>query len=177
VSATEIRQLVGTFFARHKILTITLTPMAGVTSAHRVCDLEIEFSGDNDPATYHAQFKLQGNEARIGDRLRRISASGKLQWIDHHSGSATRESVLETFFRDIDSRITKLQQEQSVQAIRFPGNSFVLHGKTVFTVLEDVEGRLSIELHKGDDRQPAVLLASSLLDGLYDGSIQMLDPR
>jgi len=62
-----------------------------------------------------------------------------------------------------------------VQTIAFLDNNFVLNGKTVFTVVEDVEGRLGIELHKSDDRQPAVLLASSLLDGLYDGSIQMLD--
>jgi len=84
--------------------------MAGVTSAHRVSDLEIEIADDNDHATYRAQFKLQRNEARIGDLLRRISATGELQFIDHHSDSAALESVLETFFRDIDSHVTKVQQ-------------------------------------------------------------------
>lgn len=175
MSVTATRQLVATFFHRHGIRTITLTPMAGVTSAHRVCDLGIEFAGDNDHTAYHAQFKLQGDEARIGDQLTHISATGKLQFVDNHSDSAALESDLDRFFRGIDSRVTKVRQEQSVQAITFLGNSFVLNGKTVFTVVEDVEGRLSIELHKGDERQPAVLLASSLLDGLYDGSIQMLD--
>jgi len=52
-------------------------------------------------------------------------------------------------------------------------NTFVLNNKTVFDVVGDEDGRLSIEMHRGGKRQPAVLLASALLDGLYDGSIKL----
>ena len=72
MSVTATRQLVATFFNRHRIRTITLMPMAGVTSAHRVCNLEIELADDKNNAAYRAQFKLQGDEARIGDQLTHI---------------------------------------------------------------------------------------------------------
>ena len=60
-----------------------------------------------------------------------------------------------------------------MQNIEYLGNTFVLNGKTVFDVVADEDGRLTIEMHKGEKRQRAMLLASSLLDGLYDGSIRL----
>jgi hypothetical protein len=78
---------------------------------------------------------------------------------------------LEDFFKSIDGRLQRIRHEEDVQNIEYLGNTFVLGGKTVFDVVADEEGRLTIEMHKGDKRQQAMLLASSLLDGLYDGSI------
>ena len=75
------------------------------------------------------------------------------------------------FFKGIESRLDRIQHEEKVQSITFLGNTFVLNNKTVFDVVEDDDGRLAIEMHRGDERQPAMLLASSLLDGLYDRSI------
>jgi hypothetical protein len=60
-----------------------------------------------------------------------------------------------------------------VQNITYLGNTFVLNNKTVFDVVDDEGGRLSIEMHRGNERRPAMLLASALLDGLYDGSIKL----
>lgn len=173
--AATTRQKVGDFFERHGIQTITLTPMAGVTDAHRVCDLALEFSGDDNHAPYRAQFKLQSDEALIGDTLRRIDATGQLQLVEGESTTPAINADIDSFFRAIATRVAKVRHEQSVQSVKFLGNSFILNAKTVFTVVEDNEGRLSIELHKGKERQPAMLMASSLLDGLYDGSIALLD--
>lgn len=174
--AATTRQNVSDFFRRHGIQTITLTPMAGVTDAHRVCDLELKFSGDDKHESYRAQFKLQGDEAQIGDTLRHIDASGQLQLVDDASATVL-DTDIDSFFRAIATRVAKVRHEQAVQSVKFLGNSFILNGKTVFTVVADDEGRLSIELHKGKERQPAVLLASSLLDGLYDGSISLLSGK
>jgi len=175
VSAAETKKLVATFFRRHGIYAITLTPMSGITAAHSVCDLGIEFAADKNHTDYRAQFKLQGDEASIGDLVTHIDATGRLKLAESQSESSSLHAVLESFLKAIETRVAKVRHEQSVQSVTFLGNRFMLNGKIEFTVVEDVEGRLKIELHKGEDRQPAVLLASSLLDGLYDGSIQLLN--
>lgn len=175
MSAAETQELVVAFFRRHGIHAITLTPMSGVTAAHSVCDLGIEFAGDETHSAYHAQFKLQGDEASIGNLVTYIDATGRLKLAESQSETSPLHAALQSFLKAIETRVAKVRHEQSVQSVTFLGNRFVLNGKIEFTVVEDVDGRLKIELHKGDDRQPAVLLASSLLDGLYDGSIQLLN--
>ena len=90
-----------------------------------------------------------------------------------HGGAGTDETALADFFRRIETRLAKIQHEQSVQNITYLGNTFILNDKTVFDVVGDEDGRLSIEMHRGDERKPAMLLASALLDGLYDGSIRL----
>jgi len=175
VSAAETQELVAAFFRRHGIHAITLTPMSGVTVAHSVCDLGIEFAEDETHSAYRAQFKLQGDEASIGDLVTHIDANGRLQLTGSQGETPSLHAVLESFLKAIETRVGKVRHEQSVQSVTFLGNRFMLNGKIEFTVVEDIDGRLKIELHKGEDRQPAVLLASSLLDGLYDGSIQLLN--
>ena len=173
----DTQRRVADFCRQHGIATISLTPMSGVTTAHRICDLEIEFAGDSNHDAYRAQFKLQGTDSAIGDIMSRIDAAGQLQLTEKYRDATDLYAVVDAFFRGIESRIRKVRQEQSVQNVRFLGNDFILNGTTVFTVVGDDEGRLSIELHKGDERQPAVLLASSVLDGLYDGSIELVESR
>ncbi len=175
MSAADARQLVTAFFRRHGIQSISLAQMDGITEAYRVCDLHIDFAGDDKHDAYSAQFKLQGDEAGIGDVIRKMRDTGELQLASKHSEQLSLDELLKSFFLRIESRVAKVRQEQSVQSVTFLGNSFRLNGKAVFTVVKDLEGRLDIELHKGDERQAAVLLASSLLDGLYDGSIELLD--
>ena len=90
-------------------------------------------------------------------------------------GSAALEKELEEFFKSIEGRLRRIRHEQEVQKIEYLGNTFSLNGKTVFDVIADEDGKLTIGMHKGDERKKAMLLASSLLDGLYDGSVILED--
>ena len=171
----KTRALAADFCSRHGIHKIELTPMEGVTVSHRVCNLEFEFAGGEQHSAYRANFKLQDEAAAIGDLVASIREDGSVQLAGDPVETPVLGPTLESFFRNIERRIGKLRQEQSVQSITFLDNSFLLHGTTTFTVVSDDEGRLGIEIHKGDKRQSANLLASSLLDGLYDGSIRLLE--
>ena len=159
-------QLSRAWFERYSIEHIGLQMQPGVVdSAERVCNLTIKFSPG-----YKVQFKLTGEQARIGERVSGLYPDGRADTTD--SASAVElEEQLERFFHGIESRLDRIRHEEEVQGITFLGNTFVLNNKTVFDVVEDDGGRLTIEMHKGEHRQSAMLLASSLLDGLYDGSI------
>ena len=137
-----------------------------VATAEQICHLNLEFE-----AGYGVQFKLQGQEARLGSKLSRLEGDGTVIAV----GSAALEKELEEFFKSIEGRLRRIRHEQEVQKIEYLGNTFSLNGKTVFDVIADEDGKLTIEMHKGDERKKAMLLASSLLDGLYDGSIILED--
>jgi hypothetical protein len=154
------------WFQRYDIGSIGLEMQAGVVdSADQVCTLSLEFLPG-----YKVQFKLLGEQALLGERVSELLPDGKVVTTDGAT-SAELEAPLEDFFRGIESRLDRIQHEEKVQGITFLGNTFVLNNKTVFDVVADDDGRLSIEMHQGQGRKPAMLLASSLLDGLYDGSI------
>jgi len=158
--------IANTYFQRYAINHIELQMQPGVVdSADLVCNLLLKFE-----AGYRVQFKLQGDLATLGKRVTAISAHGEIEEI-HSGSSADLEDKLEVFFRSIESRLDRIQHEERVQGITFLGNTFVLDNKTVFDVVDDDDGRLTIEMHSGNERKSAKLLASSLLDGLYDGSI------
>ncbi len=151
---------------RYSIEHIGLEMQPGVVdSADRVCTLTIKFLPG-----YQAQFKLLGEQALLGERVTSLSPDGTIVCTDGATATGL-EDHLETFFQGIESRLDRIQHEEQVQSISFLGNTFVLNGKAVFDVVADDDGRLAIEMHKGKERQSAMLLASSLLDGLYDGSI------
>jgi len=137
-----------------------------VATAEQICHLNLEFE-----AGYGVQFKLQGQEARLGSKLSRLEGDGTVIAV----GSAALEKELEEFFKSIEGRLRRIRHEQEVQKIEYLGNTFSLNGKTVFDVIADEDGKLTIEMHKGDERKKAMLLASSLLDGLYDGSVILED--
>ena len=154
------------YFSRYDIDRIDLAMQPGVVeSAESVCHLDITFTPG-----YRVQFKLQGELARLGERVASFLPEGKVVLHDGATGPET-EAAYAAFFNSIEGRLARIQHEERVQGITFLGNTFVLNGKTVFDVVGDDDGRLTIEMHKGDQRQSAMLLASSLLDGLYDGSI------
>lgn len=156
------------YFQRYAISRIDLAMQPGVVdSAQSVCNLSIRFS-----AGYQVQFKLLGEQALLGERVSDISDDGSVTTTDGTSASDLTAQI-EAFFQSIESRLDRIQHEEKVQGITFLGNRFVLNNKTVFDVVADDDGRLTIEMHKGEERQSAMLLASSLLDGLYDGSIEL----
>lgn len=154
------------YFKRYAICLIELEVQSGIVdSADLVCNLLIKF----EPG-YQVQFKLLGEQAALGQRVSSLSSDGVVNTTNGNSLKDI-EDDLEAFFKGIESRLDRIAHEERVQSITFLGNTFVLNNKTVFDVVEDVDGRLTIEMHKGSERQSAMLLASSLLDGLYDGSI------
>jgi hypothetical protein len=154
------------YFERYSLSHIALEMQPGVVeSAELVCNLLLTF----EPG-YKVQFKLLGEEAKLGEKIRDLSRAGVVTTVRGYS-SADMEDELAVFFSTIESRLDRIEHEERVQSITFLGNTFVLNNKMVFEVVEDIDGRLTIEMHKGEKRQAAMLLASSLLDGLYDGSI------
>jgi len=152
---------------RYGVRSIAFEIQSGVVAtAEQICHLNLEFE-----AGYGVQFKLQGQEARLGSKLSRLEGDGTVIAV----GSAALEKELEEFFKSIEGRLRRIRHEQEVQKIEYLGNTFSLNGKTVFDVIADEDGKLTIEMHKGDERKKAMLLASSLLDGLYDGSVILED--
>jgi hypothetical protein len=153
---------------RYAINHIGLDMQPGVVdSADSVCNLLLKF----EPG-YQVEFKLLGEHARLGEKITAISADGSVSAATD-SATGNLEEDLSVFFASIESRLDRIEHEEKVQSITFLGNTFVLNNKTVFDVVSDDDGRLTIEMHRGDKRQSAMLLASSLLDGLYDGSIAL----
>ena len=151
---------------RYGVQSIRLAEVPGVVeNADSVCDIVIDFVDG-----YRVQFKLPTAETPAADGVVELGAQGEVHV--EHGGAGTDETAVAGFFKRIESRLAKIQHEQSVQNITYLGNTFVLNNKTVFDVIADDEGHLTIEMHRENARQQAKLLASSLLDGLYDGSIK-----
>ncbi len=170
----DVREAICAFFAHHGIQRVVLTLTDGVTSSYKVCNLAFEFAASERQDDYIATFKLQGDDARIGAAVASIDDRGHVELAAGASPDAPIGELIDTFLQRISKRIAKLKQEQDVQSVTFLGNSFLLHGVTMFSVVTDDDGVLGIEIHKADCRQPAQMMASNLLDGLYDGSIELL---
>jgi len=151
-----------------------MTLMDGVTAAHRVCNLEFTFAAGERHGSYKVNFKLQGEDARIGETVAAIELNGTVVPAEGAGNGSPGAEVVDVFLRRIERRIGKIKQEQSVQSVTFLGNRFLLNGTTTFSVVSDDEGLLGIEIDRGEVRQPAQMMASNLLDGLYEGSIQLL---
>ncbi len=151
---------------RYGVRSITLELQSGVVpNAEEVCHLGLEFE-----AGYKVQFKLQGADAQLGEKLSRLQYDGEITPSDAVDTGAL-EQELEAFFKSIEGRLERIRHEEDVQNIEYLGNTFCLNGKTIFDVVADDDGKLTIQMHRGNERKGAMLLASSLLDGLYDGSI------
>ena len=165
---------VADFCRRHGIERITMTLMDGVTAAHRVCNLEFTFAAAERHGSYTVNFKLQGDDARIGEAVAAIDVNGTVVSTGNAGDGSPLAEAVEAFLRRIERRIDKIKQEQSVQSVTFLGNRFLLNGTTTFAVVSDDEGLLGIEIDRDGVRQPAQMMASNLLDGLYEGSIELL---
>jgi hypothetical protein len=168
------RERVADFCRRHGIERITMRLMDGVTAAHRVCNLEFTFAAGERHDSYKVNFKLQGEDARIGETVAAIELDGTVVPAEKAANGSPGPEVVGAFLRRIERRIGKIKQEQSVQSVTFLGSRFLLNGTTTFSVVSDDEGLLGIEIDRGEGRQPAQMMASNLLDGLYEGSIQLL---
>jgi len=148
--------------------------MDGVTAAHRVCNLEFTFAAAERHGSYTVNFKLQGDDARIGETVAAIDLNGTVVPAEEAGDGSPQAEVINDFLARIERRIGKIKQEQSVQSVTFLGNRFLLNGTTTFSVVSDDEGLLGIEIDRKGVRQSAQMMASNLLDGLYEGSIEPL---
>lgn len=162
-----ISEQVRDYCRRYGVQSIRLAEVTGVVEqAESVCDIVIDFEDG-----YRVRFKLPTVDTPAALGVVELGAGGEVHV--EAAQSAPAEEVLSDFFKRIEKRLGKIRHEQSVQNITYLGNTFVLNNKTIFDVVDDEGGRLSIEMHRGDERRPAMLLASALLDGLYDGSIKL----
>jgi len=154
-------------FERYRLKSISLTQVSGVVeTSDSVCDIVVDFQEG-----YRVHFKLPTAQTPAQDGVTCILPNGEVAL--QESSSGVDENRIEQFFADIRSRLEKVLHEESVQNITYLGNTFILNNKTLFDVVADEDGRLEIAMHRGTERRPAMLLASALLDGLYDGSIKL----
>lgn len=162
-----ISELARDYCQRYGVQTIRLSEVPGVVeNAESVCDIVVDFDDD-----YRVQFKLPTAETPATSGVIEFAVGGEVRVAQGQQEPS--EAVLAEFLNRIETRLEKIRHEQSVQNITYLGNRFVLNNKTVFDVVTDEDGHLGIEMHRGDERRPAMLLASALLDGLYDGTIRL----
>ncbi len=162
-----ISPTVRDYCQRFGLQSVRLAEVAGVSEgAASVCDIVVDFADG-----YRVRFKLPTAETPAASGVVELGPAGEVHV--EHGHAVPDEEQLRGFFRRIETRLEKIQHEQSVQTITYLGNTFILNDKTVFDVVGDEDGRLAIEMHRRGERKPAVLLASALLDGLYDGSIRL----
>jgi hypothetical protein len=160
-----VSELTREYCQRFGLLSIRLSQAPGVADgAAAVCDIAVDFLDG-----YRVQFKLPAADTPAAEGVVELEADGRVRV--GNGLPAPDEAVLRRFFRRIESRLEKVRHEQSVQNVAYLGNTFILNNKTVFDVVADEDGKLTIEMHRGGERRTAMLLASALLDGLYDGSI------
>jgi len=168
------RERIADFCRRHGIERITMVLMDGVTAAHRVCNLEFTFAAAERHGSYTVNFKLQGDDARIGETVAAIDLNGTVVPAEEAGDGSPQAEVINDFCTPIERRVGKIIQEEHVQSVTFLGNRFLLNGTTTFSVVSDDEGLLGIEIDRKGVRQSAQMMASNLLDGLYEGSIEPL---
>ncbi len=94
------------YFERYEIARIDLEMQPGVVdSADRVCNLTMEFTPG-----YRAQFKLQGEQALLGNTVRSFLPNGVVE-LQADAPQADHERLYQAFFRGIENRLEKIQHE------------------------------------------------------------------
>jgi len=174
--------LMSDFFTQFKIRSMKIDKGLGVTNSIEISDINFQFIEDraDESLDYSVEFKLQQESADICQCLKAIITepefSVELTSLSNRTGAEILNNKLQTFIELIRERIKSVQKEQIVQNISYVGNTFILNNSTKFKVLSDEgEGRLNIEILTKDLPLDALLTASGLLDGLYLGSIKLIE--
>ena len=167
-----MQAVIQEFCSRYAISSIWLTDGLGVNDRDRIRNVDIRFIGKLDDASGETsvKFKLKGREADLCSSITTIFADGR---IDAAGLVQDQELEVARFFSAINTRVAKIHHEQSIQSIKFLGSTFSINQKIRFTVTADDGGKLTIILDHEDGPQTVVMSSSGLLDGLYDGSIQL----
>jgi len=178
----SMQSLVYDFISRFKIRSMTIAKGMGIGDSKEISDICIFFikQQENNNLDYCVQFKLQNECADINQYIKAIHTvpefSIELTQQCRQLNTGRVNDRLQAFIRIIRERVKSAQKEQEVQDINFVGNTFILNNATKFKVLSDEgDGRLHIEVLTRDFPLDAKLNASGLLDGLYLGSIKLVD--
>ena len=180
--SNETLQMVESFCRRNEIRSLTVERDEGITSSTEISNINLTLVKDNDgdSSEYIVDFKLQYESSDIFRYLREISIGTRtsIQLTEeaerHEPGFIDQQ--LRDFIKNIVERVKSARKEETVQNIKYVGNTFILNNATVFKVLSDEgEGRLNIEVLSEVQPMDAVLTASGLLDGLYLGSIRLVE--
>jgi hypothetical protein len=95
---------------RYGVQSIRLAEVPGVVeNADSVCDIVIDFVDG-----YRVQFKLPTAETPAADGVVELGAQGEVHV--EHGGAGTDETAVAGFFKRIESRLAKIQHEQSVSS-------------------------------------------------------------
>lgn len=176
-------RVVETFCRRYEIRSLKVEKGQGITGSVEISDVTLILLKDaenNDEQEHIIEFKLQRESAGIFRYLVSIATEPELRIELGEAATRLDEQALNGCVQDfigvITPRVKSALKEERVQNIRYVGNTFVLNNSTVFRVLSDEgEGRLNIEVLSEGQPMDAVLTASGLLDGLYLGSIQLVE--
>ncbi len=178
----KTRTLISDLFRRFDIRSMSVNKGSGITKQSEISDINLMFIKDekDESLDYSVKFKLQHECADIWQFLKAITAEPEFsieltQQSEKLDGKIVNDK-LKSLIDIIRDRVKSAQKEQSVQNISYVGNTFILNNSTKFKVLSDEgEGRLNIEVITEGTHLDAKLTASGLLDGLYLGSIKLLD--
>jgi len=178
----NIQSLVSDFFERYEIRSISIEKGLGITNSTEIRDINMLFIKEQTDQSldYSVEFKLQRECADISQYIKAINTGPEFT-IELTQGANNIDpqvlnDKLQNFIEAIRDRVKSALKEQTVQNISYVGNTFILNNSTRFKVLSDEgEGRLNIEVLTKDKPLDALLTASGLLDGLYLGSIKLVE--
>ena len=178
----NIHSLVSDFFERNEIRSISIEKGLGITNSTEISDINMLFIKEQTDQSldYSVEFKLQRECADISQYIKAINTRPEFT-IELTQGANNIDpqvlnDKLQNFIEAIRDRVISALKEQTVQNISYVGNTFILNNSTRFKVLSDEgEGRLNIEVLTKDNPLDALLTASGLLDGLYLGSIKLVE--
>ncbi len=178
----NIHSLVSDFFERYEIRSISIEKGLGITNSTEISDINMLFIKEQTDQSldYSVEFKLQRECADISQYIKAINTGPEFT-IELTQGANNIDpqvlnDKLQNFIEAIRDRVISALKEQTVQNISYVGNTFILNNSTRFKVLSDEgEGRLNIEVLTKDNPLDALLTASGLLDGLYLGSIKLVE--
>ena len=182
IITADTQQLVTSFFRRNEIRSLEVEQGEGITAGIEISNVNLMLIKEHDrpDLDYMVDFKLQSESSDIFRYLKAIHTEPETS-IDlaEDTGQSDDQLVnqqLRDFIRNISDRVKSARKEETVQNIKYVGNTFILNNATVFKVLSDEgEGRLTIEVLSEAQPMDAVLTASGLLDGLYLGSIKLVE--
>ncbi len=175
----NIKPFILRYFEQHEIRSINISGTFNINNEKEISHIHISFINDHDNPDndYVVDFKIQDESSEIFQFIKSIRSDPEfnIDYVGKPENSGVNE-IIRNFLLSIQPRVKKILKEQSVQNIKYVGNTFLLNNTTRFTVLRDEgEGRLIIQILGDDDNQEAKLSAHSLLDGLYLGTIQPVE--
>ncbi len=174
------KQQWSNFLRNHDVSRITTNNNIDIRG-HAISDVNI-YCINEEYGDYKVSFKLGDDCAEICQYCISVSNQPTLAIELSQQAQKCDESQLRSLFDQfimlIRPRLKEAQKEHKIQSIEFIGNTFILNNHTRFTVLtDDSEGRLTIKIigSINDEQQPLILSSHGLLDGLYLGTIKLLN--